>query len=298
MADPLLDLALLRRRRVAVAAAMTFLYAAALFAVLLSFLLFFVDRWSLDLVQAGAAVVPMGLVVVLLTTRVGRLADLVGLHPTHRRREPMAVGLVVSAATLSGDHFAVGWLPLAVLIGIGVGLCYPLLAAAAVHGLHSADLAAASALNQSARQLGAALGVATAVGVLVFRRAFPRALPRRLAAGRRLQRRGGPGRPPCSWPVGRPRHRPRSLPHPSPTHHRGVFRMSSPSLIYALTDDEDRAGVRTMSSVTHLRSRSPGAREPLPDGSELTLRPLEPEDGDLLREVFDGMGRAHASDGS
>ena len=35
-----------------------------------------------------------------------------------------------------------------------------------MHGLDAADLAAASALNQSARQLGAALGVATAVGVL------------------------------------------------------------------------------------------------------------------------------------
>ena len=45
-----------------------------------------------------------------------------------------------------------------------------------------------------------------------------------------------------------------------------------------------------MSSLTHLRTRSRGVREMLPDGSELTLRPLEPEDGDLLREVFDGMG--------
>jgi hypothetical protein len=35
-----------------------------------------------------------------------------------------------------------------------------------VHGLERADLAAASALNQSGRQLGAALGVAMSVGVL------------------------------------------------------------------------------------------------------------------------------------
>ncbi len=167
VADPLLDLELLRRRRVAVAAAMTFLYAAALFAVLLSFLLFFVDHWDLDLVQAGAAVVPMGLVVVLLTTRVGRLADLLGYRmPLTVGAGLMATGLVLSAANLSGDRFEASWLPLAVLIGVGVGLCYPLLAAAAVHGLASADLAAASALNQSARQLGAALGVATAIGVL------------------------------------------------------------------------------------------------------------------------------------
>src|SRR4051794_2129479 len=167
VADPLLDLALLRRRRVAVAATMTFLYAAALFAVLLSFLLFFVDRWSLDLVQAGASVAPMGLVVVLITTRVGRLADVVGYRsPLVAGASLMAAGLAVSAASLGGDHFTARWLLLAVVIGLGIGLCYPLLAAAAVHGLPSAELAAASALNQSARQLGAALGAATAVGVL------------------------------------------------------------------------------------------------------------------------------------
>ena len=33
--------------------------------------------------------------------------------------------------------------------------------------------------------------------------------------------------------------------------------MSSPSPSYALTNDEDRAGVRTMSSVTHLRPARP-----------------------------------------
>lgn len=164
---PLLDLGLLRRRRVAVAAAMSFFYAAGLFAVLLSFLVFFVERWHLDLAQAGSAIVPMGLVVVLLTTRVGRLADLVGYRtPLIAGAGLMALGLATSAATLSGDHFAARWIGLAVVIGVGIGLCYPLLAAAAVHGLGSGDLAAASALNQSARQLGAALGAATAVGVL------------------------------------------------------------------------------------------------------------------------------------
>jgi len=45
-----------------------------------------------------------------------------------------------------------------------------------------------------------------------------------------------------------------------------------------------------MSVVTSLQCWSNGVRETLPDGSELTLRALEPEDADLLREVFDGMG--------
>jgi EmrB/QacA subfamily drug resistance transporter len=167
VADPLLDLALLRHRRVAVAGGITVLYAAALFSMLLSSLLFFVDRWGLDLVQAGACVVPMGGVGVLLTTRVGRLVGLIGFRvPIAAGASLMATGLAVSAASLSGDHFAARWLALAALLGVGVGLTYPLLAAAAVHGLHPSDLGAASALNQSGRQLGAALGVAMSVGVL------------------------------------------------------------------------------------------------------------------------------------
>ncbi len=167
VAEPLLDLTLLRHRRVAVAAATTLLYAAALFSVLVSFMLFFVDHWGLDLVQAGAAVVPMGLAAMLLTTRVGRLAEVVGYRrPLTTGAGLMALGLFLSGVSLSSGHFTTRWLVLAVLIGVGVGLCYPLLAAVAVSGLDAADLAAASALNQSARQLGAALGVAVSVGVL------------------------------------------------------------------------------------------------------------------------------------
>jgi EmrB/QacA subfamily drug resistance transporter len=167
VSDPLLDLALLRHRRVAVAGAMSVLYAAALFSMVLSFMLFFIGHWHLGLVQAGACMVPMGLVTVLLTTRVGRLVDAVGYRiPIAVGASLMAAGLGLCAAGLSSDHFAARWLALAVLLGIGVGLCYPLLAAAAVHGLDQADLAAASALNQSGRQLGAALGVAMSVGVL------------------------------------------------------------------------------------------------------------------------------------
>jgi RimJ/RimL family protein N-acetyltransferase len=45
-----------------------------------------------------------------------------------------------------------------------------------------------------------------------------------------------------------------------------------------------------MAAVTCLPCGPRGVRETLPDGSELTLRALEPEDGGLLREVFDGMG--------
>jgi MFS family permease len=130
-------------------------------------MLFAVERWHLSLVQAGAAVLPPGLVVVALTTQVGRVAERVG----HRLLLTLGAGLMsaallVNAVGLGGDRFELRWLVIGPILGVGIGLCYPVLAGAAVHGLPAAQLAAATAINQCARQLGAAVGAAAAVGVL------------------------------------------------------------------------------------------------------------------------------------
>ena len=45
-----------------------------------------------------------------------------------------------------------------------------------------------------------------------------------------------------------------------------------------------------MAAVTCLPCEPTGVREGLPDGSEVALRPLEPDEGHLLVEVFDGLG--------
>jgi MFS family permease len=165
--EPMLDLELLRHRRVLAAAVVSASYAAGFFGFLLTFVLFSVDHWGLSLVQAGAALLAPGLVVVALTTHVGRLAAVVGHRlPLVVGAGSMAVGLLAAACVLGGGQFQLRWIPIGLVLGVGIGLCYPVLAGAAVHGLAAADLAAATALNQCARQLGAALGVAVAVGVL------------------------------------------------------------------------------------------------------------------------------------
>jgi len=79
------------------------------------------------------------------------------------------------AALANGAHFSARWIWLAGLVGLGIGLCYPLLGAAAVDGLRHGDLAAATAVNQCGRQIGAALGVAARVSVLGTRLPTPTA---------------------------------------------------------------------------------------------------------------------------
>ena len=156
--------------------ALMLLYSCGFFGLLFSFVLFLSGTWHLSLVQAGAALLPMVGIAFLLTTRVGHLANRVGFRtPLMAGPLCMAAGLMLSAALDAGAHFSTRWLWLAGLVGLGIGLCYPLLGAAAVDGLGPGDLAAATAVNQCARQIGAALGVAAVVPALGTRLPTPAA---------------------------------------------------------------------------------------------------------------------------
>ena len=58
------------------------------------------------------------------------------------------------------------WLPATLISGLGIGLTFPVLSAAAVSSLHPERFAVGSAVNQTARQVGGALGVALLVVIL------------------------------------------------------------------------------------------------------------------------------------
>jgi EmrB/QacA subfamily drug resistance transporter len=167
VADPVLHLGLLRERRLALLTATTALYAAGFFGLLFSFVLFLTNVWNLSTVEAGLCITPMAATVVVLSSPVGHLPARIGFRP------PLAIGagliasgLIVDAAIENGHSFHVVWLFVAVLIGVGLALCYLLLGAAAVANTAATDLAGVTAINQCARQLGAALGVASTVAAI------------------------------------------------------------------------------------------------------------------------------------
>ena len=58
------------------------------------------------------------------------------------------------------------WLPGTLIIGLGIGLTFPVLSAAAVSSLHPNRFAVGSAVNQTARQIGGAFGIALLVVIL------------------------------------------------------------------------------------------------------------------------------------
>jgi EmrB/QacA subfamily drug resistance transporter len=165
--DPVLDLDLLRNTRFAFLTATTLFYSAAFFGLLFSFVLFLTGAWHFSIVRAGLGISPMALIVFALSTRIGGVAHRIGFRPLLASGAAfIAAGLLLSAWLSDGDHFRVEWIAVVVICGLGIGQCFPLLSAAAVAGMPVTDLAAATAVNQCARQLGAALGVAAAVAAI------------------------------------------------------------------------------------------------------------------------------------
>jgi EmrB/QacA subfamily drug resistance transporter len=166
--EPVLDLSLFRARSFSVANAATFLYAMGFFAMLLGNILFLTGVWHYSILKAGLAVTPGPLVVAVVSGPAGRMAGRVGF------RKVLLTGFVVFVGGLCWYATQVGlqpdypgvWLPATLITGLGIGLTFPVLSAAAVSSLRADRFAVGSAVNQTARQVGGAFGVALLVVIL------------------------------------------------------------------------------------------------------------------------------------
>ena len=166
--SPVLDLSLFRARAFAVANLATLAYAMGFFAMLLGNILFLTDVWQYSILRAGLAVTPGPLVVALVSGFAGRTAARTSF------RTVLVPGALCFAAGLAWFATQVGvepaylsqWLPGTLLIGLGIGLSFPVLSAAAVSSLPKERFGVGSAVNQTARQVGGAIGVAILVAIV------------------------------------------------------------------------------------------------------------------------------------
>jgi EmrB/QacA subfamily drug resistance transporter len=165
---PVLDLTLFSARSFSVANAATLLYAMGFFAMLLGNILFLTSVWHYSILRAGLAVTPGPLVVAVVSGPAGRLAARVGFRPVLLGGTACFAGGLVWYATRVGVEpaYLAEWLPATLITGLGIGLTFPVLSAAAVSSLHPERFAVGSAVNQTARQVGGALGVALLVVIL------------------------------------------------------------------------------------------------------------------------------------
>jgi len=166
--SPVLPVGLFRRRSFAGANAAAFMLGAATGGVSLANVLFLRDVWGYSLVIAGLGALPSSLcamsvarLVGVLGTRFGELA--VGV--------PGAVCIAASmtwlrTATHGEPNYWFGYLPGAVLLGVGIAASLPMIATAVVRGIGPDQLSLVSASNRTFLQLGNAVGVAVVVAVL------------------------------------------------------------------------------------------------------------------------------------
>ena len=167
-AVPLFDLELLRVRGFSVANVLTVVGAAGFFAYTLCNVLFLTAVWEYSVLQAGLALTPGPFVAVALASAGSRLAERVGLRAVIVPGAAVwGLGVLYLVAFVGPEPDFLGeWLPGMVLLGIGAGLAFPNLSAAAVSAAPGERFATATALNSVARQLGAVLGVALLVAIV------------------------------------------------------------------------------------------------------------------------------------
>jgi EmrB/QacA subfamily drug resistance transporter len=166
--NPVIEASLLRHRGFGAANAATLLFGGAFYALLLCNVLYLTQIWKYSIMQAGFAMMPSSITAALIAGPAGRLADRAGY------RIVVIPGLIVYAAGVAMFWLRVGlhpeyltvWLPATVVMGAGVGLAFPTLGASAVAALPPARFATGSAINSSARQIGAVLGIAVLVAIL------------------------------------------------------------------------------------------------------------------------------------
>ena len=162
---PLLDPTLLRIRSFTVGNVATIVAGAGFYAYLLCNILWLQYVWGYSILASGLAVVPGALVAAVLAAVLGPVAQKRGYRLVIIPGALIwALAYVWYATKVQVTPDFLGtWLPGQLLSGIGVGATLPVLGSAALAAVPGGRFAAASAVNSSARQIGAVLGIAILV---------------------------------------------------------------------------------------------------------------------------------------
>jgi MFS family permease len=136
--------------------------------MLLGNILFLTSVWHFSTLRAGLLVTPGPIVVAIVSGRAGKIAAKVGFRPV------LLVGFAFFTAGLCWYRLQVGvhpaylaeMLPGQLIAGLGIGLTFPILGAAAVSTLPFTRFSVGSAVGQTSRQIGGAIGVAILVVLL------------------------------------------------------------------------------------------------------------------------------------
>lgn len=180
---PMVSGALFRIRTFTAANLLTFFLYAALSGALFFLPFVLIQARGYSAAQAGAAVLPLVILVSLLSRLAGKVADRVG------PRLPLTVGPLVAAAGYallafgrSDASYAVSVLPGLAVLGLGMAIVVAPLTATVLNSVGAEDSGAASGINNAVARVAALLAIA--VFGIVASAEFNRVLDRRLEAAR------------------------------------------------------------------------------------------------------------------
>jgi EmrB/QacA subfamily drug resistance transporter len=160
-ARPMLEMSLFGNRTFTGATVLIALLAGATFGAFVFVTLFLLQVQGRDPVEAGLVLAPLALVSFVVSAAAGRASERVPL------RGGLVAGMLIAAAgvlmlraAMRPDASWLAMLPGLAVTGAGVGLANPLATFAHLGVLPPAQGGLASALNNTARQLGLAVGIA------------------------------------------------------------------------------------------------------------------------------------------
>lgn len=164
--EPMLDPRLFALRGFSAGSASIFVQFFAAFGMIFVLLQYLQLVLGYSPLQAGAALAPIALVMIAVAPRVPRLVERVGVRPVGPTGLAlMAAGFVVASTMDTGSSY---WHLLAagLLFGLGMALATAPATSAIVASLPAAKQGVASAVNDTAREVGGALGIAVLGSIL------------------------------------------------------------------------------------------------------------------------------------
>jgi EmrB/QacA subfamily drug resistance transporter len=166
--EPLVDLTLFRNRPFSVASAVLLVFNTAVSGFWFAAPVFMRDIWGWSPLEAGLAVTPSPLAILLSAPLAGRIGD------QGRLREGITAGMLTCAVGMVGmivlldaeSNYWVGYLPWSILYGVGLGFSWSMLTSASLAGIPAERYGSANGTGLTARTIGGAFGVALVIAVV------------------------------------------------------------------------------------------------------------------------------------
>lgn len=165
--QPLLDLALFRRRRFSGAAMTTLIFNMPVSGFWFATPLFMQTVWKYSVLKSGLALIPTPIVVFAAANLSGRMSDKGMIKRMVNGGVLLVIGAGVGMYFSLGEtpNYWVGYFPFAVLYGLGLGLAWSTITAASLIGVEPQRFGAANGTITTFRTFGSAIGVSMVIAV-------------------------------------------------------------------------------------------------------------------------------------